>query len=127
MPHVLIDRRVLVELADDCERLGREVLRLSDELARVQKRALRWLDASDEPAPKLPADPHQGVPRDRIFMNTKQAANHLSLARQTLEKWRCTGGGPPFVRHGRMIRYRVSDLEEWAQGKTYPHTAAYDR
>jgi hypothetical protein len=48
----------------------------------------------------------------------------------TARKARCTGTllgrpGPRFVRRGRSIRYRLSDLLEWlAEGKSYTNTAA---
>lgn len=33
-----------------------------------------------------------------------------SLAASTLEQYRLRGGGPPFVRIGRSVRYRLSDV-----------------
>lgn len=45
--------------------------------------------------------------------DTREAARLLGLSDQTLRLWRCTGGGPAFIRVGRSIRYRESDLVEW--------------
>jgi predicted DNA-binding transcriptional regulator AlpA len=34
-------------------------------------------------------------------------------ARSTWQKSRLTGEGPPFIRLGRLVRYRLSDVETW--------------
>ena len=49
-------------------------------------------------------------------LRTPAAADHLSLAPETLEKWRCAGGGPRFVRLGRRaVGYRITDLNLWLE------------
>jgi len=45
------------------------------------------------------------------IMTVQQAAVYLGLAVSTLNKWRCHGGGPVFIKMGRAVRYRVEDLE----------------
>jgi Helix-turn-helix domain len=45
-------------------------------------------------------------------MNAKNAALYLGLSIQTLAKKRCEGGGPKFVKRGRIFYYR-EDLDEW--------------
>ena len=45
------------------------------------------------------------------MLTTVQAAHYLGLAVSTLNKWRCHGGGPKFLKLGRAVRYRQSDLE----------------
>jgi len=44
-------------------------------------------------------------------LTVQQAAEYLGLAVSTLNKWRCLGGGPVFMKMGRAVRYRVEDLE----------------
>ena len=44
-------------------------------------------------------------------MTVQQASEYLGLAVSTLNKWRCHGGGPVFIKMGRAVRYRVEDLE----------------
>lgn len=44
-------------------------------------------------------------------MNNREAAYYLGLKAATLNKWRCHGDGPPFIKVGRLIRYRKSDLD----------------
>ncbi|CAH2603760.1 Helix-turn-helix domain-containing protein [Rhodovastum atsumiense] len=48
------------------------------------------------------------------LLTTAGAAAWLGVRRKALERWRCSGGGPPFVRLGRKtVRYRVRDLEAY--------------
>jgi len=47
-----------------------------------------------------------------VDLNTKQAAPYIGVSTAQLEKWRCLGGGPDFIRYGRRcIRYRRADLD----------------
>tara|TARA_Y100000310_G_C20547942_1_gene746557 strand:+ start:153 stop:419 length:267 start_codon:yes stop_codon:yes gene_type:complete len=41
------------------------------------------------------------------------AARELHLSERTLECWRATGYGPPFVKIGRRVLYQKSALETW--------------
>lgn len=45
------------------------------------------------------------------LLNTLDSATYLDLSPRTLEKWRLNGGGPAYIKLGRAVRYRVSDLE----------------
>lgn len=48
-----------------------------------------------------------------------QAAAYLSLRPQTLAKWACLGReGPRFFKHGKVVRYRKSDLDAWLEQHT---------
>ncbi len=46
-----------------------------------------------------------------VVMTVGQAATYLGLAVSTLNKWRCHGGGPVYIKMGRAVRYRTEDLE----------------
>jgi len=48
------------------------------------------------------------------LLDTREAATFLALCPGTLEVWRVRGGGPTFVKLGRAVRYRRSDLEVYA-------------
>ena len=48
------------------------------------------------------------------YLNTRQAAAYLQISASTLNKLRVYGDGPPFVKIGRSVRYRRSDLDVWA-------------
>jgi hypothetical protein len=60
----------------------------------------------------------------RRLYTTPEAAQYVALSPKTLEKLRCIGGGPEFVRlggganGGRMIRYDPNALDSWiARGR----------
>lgn len=52
-------------------------------------------------------------------LDTKDAAEFLGVTVPTLNVWRCTGRySLPFIRVGRKIRYRLSDLEKFLESRT---------
>lgn len=59
------------------------------------------------------------MPADPIFVDTQEAARRLGLSLSTLEKYRFhrVPDAPPYVRIGRAVRYRVTDLEAWAAAR----------
>jgi len=56
------------------------------------------------------------------FLNREQAAEFLNLKKCTLEAWAIRGGGPAFVKFGRAVRYRISDLENYIKNQTRQNT-----
>ena len=63
---------------------------------------------------------------DRPLLNQTQAAEFLAVSTRTMEGWRCRGGGPRFVRVGRRVRYRLVDLREWIEQRTFRSTSEAD-
>ncbi|GEM_PF-1053633 len=56
---------------------------------------------------------------DRALLTTQEAAQYLQIEESTLTNWRCTKRyGVPFIRVGRLIRYRLSDLEAFLESRT---------
>jgi predicted DNA-binding transcriptional regulator AlpA len=53
----------------------------------------------------------------RVYRNTIWSADYLGVSRHTLACWRSRGEGPPFVKVGGSVRYRVADLDAWAEGR----------
>ncbi len=48
------------------------------------------------------------------LLNRKQAADYLGVKEQTLACWACIGRYRlPFVRVGRLVKYRQQDLDEF--------------
>jgi excisionase family DNA binding protein len=47
----------------------------------------------------------------------KEAADFLRLSVRTLERLRVSGGGPIYVKCGRLVRYRQSDLDRWLSSR----------
>lgn len=46
-------------------------------------------------------------------LTNSEAAEYLGLKTATLNKWRVYGDGPPFLKVGRLIQYRKTDLDTY--------------
>ena len=55
-------------------------------------------------------------------LTTPEAAAYLSIQPATLEQWRWNGRGPRFVKIGRSVRYRISDLDEFLNARVFSST-----
>ena len=64
-------------------------------------------------------------PKIKPVMNVQQAACYLGLAVSTLNKWRCYGDGPLFIKMGRSVRYRLKDLNDYIEGRRAGSTSHY--
>jgi len=51
------------------------------------------------------------VPND--CMSSKRTAQYLDAAEQTLNNWRHQGRGPSYIKIGKKILYRRSDVDAW--------------
>ena len=52
-------------------------------------------------------------------LDTPQAAGYIGIKSHTLEIWRSTGRHRiPYIRVGRLIRYRQSALDSWLASRT---------
>ena len=51
----------------------------------------------------------------RTLLTQKEVAHWLGVSERTLERYRVIGTGPQFVRLDRLVRYRLSDIEEWIE------------
>ena len=51
-------------------------------------------------------------------MTESETAEHIGISLSGLRKWRNDGSGPPYIRIGRLIRYREKDIEEWLAHRT---------
>ena len=55
---------------------------------------------------------------------TERRLDKYHIPPRTAQRWRTTGGGPPWIRLGRRkVIYRVRDVEEWLAARTYRHRA----
>lgn len=66
---------------------------------------------------------------DLDLLDPVEAATILKLVKRdgepavrTLERWRTEGTGPKFIRLGRRVLYRRSDLEDFVRRRTLEHT-----
>ena len=56
-------------------------------------------------------------------LTNREAANYLGLKAATLNKGRCYGDGPPFIKVGRLVRYRKADLDAFLMGRVRRSTS----
>jgi len=56
-------------------------------------------------------------------LRTRAAARYLGWAESTLEKKRCAGDGPPFIRLGRAVVYDTRDLDSWLASRRVHSTS----
>lgn len=61
------------------------------------------------------------------ILTTDEAARFLRCSTQRLEIWRSQGGGPPFAKLGRMVRYRLDDLKAWTAAHVISNTGQTPR
>ncbi len=58
------------------------------------------------------------------LLNTKQAANYLSVSNAFLERDRWAGARIPFIKIGsRAVRYRISDLDAYIENSIRTSTS----
>jgi hypothetical protein len=60
--------------------------------------------------------PANGVAPEELI-GCDAAAKALGLAEQTLAAWRCAKRGPNYVKVGRLVYYRRSDICSWLAGQ----------
>ena len=58
-----------------------------------------------------------------VTLTTAQAAELLGIKHGTLEIWRIQGKSPKYMKIGRAVRYRKSDVLEFMENCTREHTA----
>ncbi len=60
-------------------------------------------------------------------LDTHAAAVRTGLSSSTLRKLRLTGCGPRFLKLGRAVRYRASDLDAWLDARSVSSTSELAR
>jgi predicted DNA-binding transcriptional regulator AlpA len=59
------------------------------------------------------------------YLDEDAVAALLSVSVRTVQRWRVTGEGPPFIRAGsRRVIYSRTAIEQWASLRTFAHHAA---
>jgi excisionase family DNA binding protein len=48
-----------------------------------------------------------------MLLTQTELAELIRVSERTLERWRVQGDGVPFVKLGRRVLYRRTDVEEW--------------
>jgi excisionase family DNA binding protein len=52
------------------------------------------------------------------FFDEKHLCTALGISSVTATKWRAKAKGPPFIKVGRLVRYRRSDVDAWLRSNT---------
>jgi predicted DNA-binding transcriptional regulator AlpA len=61
---------------------------------------------------------------DSPFIDEKRLCADLGISSVTATKWRAKAEGPPFVKVGRLVRYRRADVEAWLVSRTVGQKSA---
>ncbi len=57
------------------------------------------------------------------LLTGREAAAILNLSEQTLRIHRIKGGGVKYVKVGRLVRYRQTDIEAYLNARTFENTS----
>lgn len=57
------------------------------------------------------------------LLSQDDVAELLAIAPRSLESWRLRGGGPRYVRVGRLVRYRHTDVSDWLAARERASTS----
>ncbi len=68
--------------------------------------------------------PINHAPTPVTILTTRQAAQYLGLSMSTLNKWRCYGTGPKYLKLGRAVRYQQEELDRYLETRLLNSTAA---
>jgi hypothetical protein len=70
-------------------------------------------------------DPETAIERDDPeYLDEDGLHERYLVSPRTAQRWRASGGGPPYVRLGRRrILYRRADVEDWLASQTYQSRA----
>ena len=63
----------------------------------------------------------------QTLLTQREAAAQLRLSQRTLERFRVSGGGPTYIKAGRLVRYREQDLEKWIASRVVGSTSEGNR
>lgn len=58
------------------------------------------------------------------LIDEKQLCAELGISSVTVTKWRAKAAGPPFIKVGRLVRYRRADVEAWLVSRTIGRRSA---
>lgn len=56
------------------------------------------------------------------FLNQHELSKRWKLSPRTLERWRWLGTGPRYHKIGGRVVYRLSDIEEFENGRSFTST-----
>ena len=57
------------------------------------------------------------------LLTEKEAAELICYSQRALQNWRIRGGGPEYIKIGRLVRYQRRDVEAFIQERKRKHTS----
>lgn len=57
------------------------------------------------------------------LLDTSEVADLLTNKSNTLEGWRIKGMGPRYIKIGRLVRYRIEDVNAWLESQERTSTS----
>ena len=73
-------------------------------------------------APEARVDAPDAPITDRLLTEA-ETAQHLNCTKRCLQAWRLRGGGPEFVKVGRLVRYRPQAIDNFEAANTHTTTS----
>lgn len=61
---------------------------------------------------------------DERHLSPEQLAAREGVELATVYQWNSRGGGPPFMKIGRLVRYKLADVIAWENAQYRRHEAA---
>ena len=59
----------------------------------------------------------QAFSLEDLLFDEAQAAQIIDVTDKCMQAWRCRGGGPAYLKIGRLVRYRKSDINAWLESR----------
>ena len=59
------------------------------------------------------------------YLTTPETAKRLGVSKSFLDKSRLTGGGPPYLKFAKTVRYHWPTVKAWAGKQTHTSTSEY--
>ena len=63
----------------------------------------------------------------QLLLSRTEVEAYFGIPKRFLEIAACKGGGPAFIKIGRLSRYRVADVDEWISQNRYENTSQITR
>lgn len=64
-----------------------------------------------------------GFHQNKTILDTTHAAEYVGLSKSTMAKLRLSGDGAKYIKLGRKVAYRRSDLDAWLEANVRTSTS----
>lgn len=61
------------------------------------------------------------------LLTVEQLAAYLAVPKATVYSWRSRGQGPPAIKVGTLVRYRLGDVDAWIEDHLEPEPTGEDQ